>query len=394
MNNGKWPVVPLGEVLSKSDDWNPVNPEQRYREVTVRLWGKGVALRREVEGVEIKASSRLRVRTGQLILSRIDARNGAIGVIPPELDGAVVSNDFPTYQPNGERLLVGYLGWLTRTESFVDLCRAASEGTTNRVRLKEERFLRMPIPLPPLKEQNRLVGKLDALAARIDEAKGHRRKSDEVVVLLAARSLENTRRKVLEITNRVAPLCEIAKVTAGGTPSRDNPAFWGGTIPWIRTGELLDGDITTAAEHITEAGVSGSSAKLYPIDTILIALYGQGQTRGRTGRLLIPSTTDQACAAILPSDDLRPRYVQYWLRSLYREMREENHGGAQPNWNGQMIKDIQIAVPSLEAQDHIVDDCDANTANFRRVSDLQKKVKMELDAMLPAILDRAFRGEL
>lgn len=390
----EWPMVPLGDVLAKSEDWIAIHPDHMYKEVTVRLWGNGATLRRDVLGAEIASPTRLQVHANQFIISRIDARNGASGLIPQDLEGAVVSNDFPVFTPDPTRLEPRFLGWLTKTKNFVELCKAASEGTTNRVRLKEDRFLAMTISLPALNEQRRLVERIDALATKIEEAKRLRRKTDEETVLLAARSLEEIRQRILGRTGRVVRLCEIAKVTAGGTPSRDNPAFWDGTIPWIKTGELLDGAISTAAEHITDAGVSGSSAKLFPIDTVLVALYGQGQTRGRTGRLLIPSTTNQACAAILPCDDLRPRYVQYWLRSLYREMREENHGGAQPNWNGQMIKDIKIAVPSLEEQDHIVDDCDTSTSNFERLGHLQENVNKELDAMLPAILNRAFRGEL
>ncbi|MBA2245973.1 MAG: restriction endonuclease subunit S, partial [Gemmatimonadetes bacterium] len=88
-------AVPLSEVLKRSDEWIEIRPEERYREVTVRLWGNGVVLRREVSGAEIAASRRLMVRAGQFILSRIDARNGALGLVPEALHGAVVSNDFP-----------------------------------------------------------------------------------------------------------------------------------------------------------------------------------------------------------------------------------------------------------------------------------------------------------
>ncbi len=174
----RWPAVPLGEVVTRSEDWVTLSPAEVYREVTVRLWGKGVGLRREALGGEIKADRRLRVRAGQLILSRIDARNGAFGLVPPELDGAVVSNDFPVFDVRPDRLLPEFLGWLTRTRAFVDLCKAASEGTTNRVRLKENRFLAASIPLAPLPEQRRIVAKIDQLAAKIAEGRGLRKHVD------------------------------------------------------------------------------------------------------------------------------------------------------------------------------------------------------------------------
>jgi type I restriction enzyme S subunit len=109
------------------------------------------------------------------------------------------------------------------------------------------------------------------------------------------------RRKLLE-TETVKPVGEITVVTSGGTPDRSNPLYWNnGTIPWIKTGELFDGPIECSQERITEAGLNNSSAKIFPADTVLIALYGQGQTRGRTGILKIPATTNQACAAISSS---------------------------------------------------------------------------------------------
>src|SRR5438105_3836600 len=89
--------IPLRNLLKRSEKWVPIEPDQVYKEITVRLWGKGVELRREVLGAEIKSERRIRVKSGQFILSRIDARNGAFGLIPDSLDGGVVSNDFPIY---------------------------------------------------------------------------------------------------------------------------------------------------------------------------------------------------------------------------------------------------------------------------------------------------------
>src|SRR5207249_1437593 len=150
--SNSWPQVPLGEVLTKSEDWTDINPTDTYREITVRLWGKGITLRREASGAEIASPRRLLAKAGQFILSRIDARNGALGLVPDSLDGAVVSHDFPVFASNPSRLLPPFLDWVSKTQSFVKICKAASEGTTNRVRLQEDRFLKMTIPLPTLSE--------------------------------------------------------------------------------------------------------------------------------------------------------------------------------------------------------------------------------------------------
>jgi type I restriction enzyme S subunit len=192
--------------------------------------------------------------------------------------------------------------------------------------------------LPPLVEQRRVVVRIEELSVQIREARTLRHQASAEAEALLYASLRTKRKQLLDSKHPKVPLGLVTKVTAGGTPSRENPTFWDGDIPWVKTGELLDGDISAANEHITAAGVENSSARVFPKDTVLIALYGQGQTRGRTGRLMIPAATNQACCAILPKrEKFIARYVQFWLRSLYVDLREEAQGGAQPNWNGSMI---------------------------------------------------------
>jgi len=166
-----WTLVPLGEVLRKSEECVPIDPDATYTQVTVRLWGQGVVPRNIVTGAEIASATRFVARPQQFILSRIDARNGAFGLVPESLDGAVVSNDFPLFDVDAQRLLPSFLSWMSKTPAFVNLCKAASEGTTNRVRLKEDRFLATAVPLPPLPEQRRIVARIEALAGKIERAR-------------------------------------------------------------------------------------------------------------------------------------------------------------------------------------------------------------------------------
>jgi type I restriction enzyme, S subunit len=249
------------------------------------------------------------------------------------------------------------------------------------------------LPLPnDLAHIPSIVAHIDALAARIAEARGLRQSAVEETERLWYSSLRMLRESHVEASkNRLG---EITTITAGGTPPRDNPSYWNGDIPWIKTGELIDGDIFYAQEYISEAGLQNSSAKLFPAETVLIALYGQGQTRGRTARLMIEAATNQACCAILPSDKFDARFIQYWLRSLYLEMREVKREGAQPNWNAGMIKQIEISLISVDEQRRIVAYLDGLQAEVERLKRLQADTAAELDALLPSLLDRAFRGEL
>ena len=163
----KWNSVPLRRILDQSDNWVAPEPDKIYKQVTARLWGKGLKLRRNVAGSQISASRQVLVREGQFLLSRIDARNGAFGLVPAELDGALVSGDFPAFNVDSSQADPRYLEWYSRTNGFVDLCRRASEGSTNRVRLKEERLLAMEVPLPSLEEQRRIVARLDRVSSLV-----------------------------------------------------------------------------------------------------------------------------------------------------------------------------------------------------------------------------------
>ena len=109
MMSNAWPMVRLGEVLTKSNESVDLKSDETYREVTIKLWGKGVILRRQATGAGMAASRRMVVRQNQFILSRIDARNGAFGLVPASLDGAVVSNDFPSFILNADKLEPAYL---------------------------------------------------------------------------------------------------------------------------------------------------------------------------------------------------------------------------------------------------------------------------------------------
>lgn len=161
-----WSKVPLGDVLKPRSESCVLEPDEKYKEITVSLWGKGVRLRRDVLGSEIAASQRNVARQGDFIISKIDARHGAYGFIPDMLDGGVVTNDFPLFTVESQAVERRWIYWISRSQFFVELCKAASEGTTNRVRLKESKFTDLEIPLPPLPEQKRIVAHLDAIEVR------------------------------------------------------------------------------------------------------------------------------------------------------------------------------------------------------------------------------------
>jgi len=150
----------------------------------------------------------------------------------------------------------------------------------------------------------------------------------------------------------VVPLGAHHSVVSGGTPSRTNPTYWtGGTIPWVKTTEVDYCVILETEEHITELGLQESAAKLLPPGTVLLAMYGQGVTRGRVAILGIEAACNQACAAIRPSDAMiDPKYLYHFFSYRYEEIRHLAHGGQQQNLNLDIVRELPIAFPTEKGE--------------------------------------------
>jgi type I restriction enzyme S subunit len=145
-------------------------------------------------------------------------------------------------------------------------------------------------------------------------------------------------------------ISEIASVSSGGTPNREISEFWNGDIPWITT-TLINGDvISNANEFITRKGLENSSAKMCASGTILMAMYGQGKTRGKVGLLSFDASINQACAAISLHNKSSNQYVLHVLNSMYDEIRDLSNSGGQENLSGGIIKNITLPFPSCEEQ--------------------------------------------
>jgi len=148
-----------------------------------------------------------------------------------------------------------------------------------------------------------------------------------------------------------ATLGEIAKVQSGGTPARTNPAYWKGKIPWVTTSLIDSSTILKADEYITKAGLEESSAKIFPKGTLLMAMYGQGKTRGKVAMLGIDAATNQACAAIiLKRKGIATEFLFQNLASRYDEIRKISNSGGQENLSAGLIEGISFSFPKNESE--------------------------------------------
>ena len=167
------------------------------------------------------------------------------------------------------------------------------------------------------------------------------------------------------------------KVTSGGTPSRAINEYWiGGAgdtlVPWVKTGDLKSMYLSEVDESITTTGLQNCSAKMFPKDTLLVAMYGA--TIGACSILNIPASTNQACAALLPNNKYLPAFLYYYFLSIKDKLISMGVGGAQPNISGTMIQSLKIPLPPLDVQHHIAD-------VLNRVGTLIEKRKAQIDKL-------------
>lgn len=247
---------------------------------------------------------------------------------------------------------------------------------------------KMHITLPPLGEQQRI-------AAVLDKADALRAKRRHALARLDA-LLQSTFLHLFgdPVTNpmgwEVKPISKITDVKTGSTPSRDQEGNYGGEVHWVKTTEVDWGIITNTEETVTKQGIESARLKIYPKGSVIIAMYGQGKTRGKSAVLGIDATVNQACAVLLPSDKLKTEYISILLRHSYKSLRELGRGGNQPNLNLSLVKSFEIPLPPIELQARFAE----TVKTIQRMQADHARHLYKLDNLFHALQQRAFKGEL
>lgn len=168
IKDGNYANIEIGEILKPIKKTIKLEDDQIYRQVTVKMNGKGVVLRQEIPGIKIKTKRQFVAEEGNFIMSKIDARNGAFGIIPKELNAAIVTQDFPLFRVNNEVMLPEFLNIVIQSPQFIKICQTTSLGTSNRRRLKVDKFLKSRIPLPNIEEQLNFLERINHINAKIN----------------------------------------------------------------------------------------------------------------------------------------------------------------------------------------------------------------------------------
>lgn len=380
---GNLSKVLLGDILKRSDTPLHIDPEVEYKEVTVRLWGKGVILRGGVLGANIVSPRRV-IRANQLILSKIDARNGAIGLVPPELDGSIVSNDFPSFDIVGKNLCdIDYIGWMVRSPGFVGLCKRASSGTTNRVRIKEDRFLEQEVFLPSLVEQRDIVTRLELVSQKTQRVEGHldaiERDAERLLAQRFQEAIENAplrpMRDVAPLVRREVEIDDGCQYTELGVRSFYKGTFhrrtvFGVDFSWQTLYEIKSGDLVFSNIMAWEKAISIAR----PEDDACVGNH----------RML-------TCEAV--EGVMLPGFLFYYFTTEdgFSKIYAASPGTAARNrtMTVRALMDIEVPVPSIDVQQDFV----LLQSKILALKSKHAAIRESSAALLPAMLERIFSLE-
>jgi type I restriction enzyme S subunit len=382
--NTKWPRVRLGEIMTPVARAEVPVPGKNYRQIGVKLWGRGAYEREAIDGAETKYSQLFLTETNDIIVNKIWARNGSVGVVPNSLAGCYASGEFPMFRARSDTLNPNWMHWLTKTPYFWAQCDEKSQGTSGKNRIRPERFLEIQIPLPPLEEQQRIVAKIEELAAHIDKARTLRQQAEiqiQQMLIGAFQSIADSapRRPMSEVAPLIRRAVEVdalgvypeVGVKSFGKGTFHKPPLTGLQVGGKRLFGIRSGDLIFSNVFAWE----GAIAIAKPED--------EGRFGSHRFITCVPkdkhATSQFLCFYFLTKDGLE-------------QIGEASPGGAGRNRTLGLdaLGKIEVPVPDISKQRWF----DSLIAQTHGVKHFQAEISAELDALLPSILDKAFKGEL
>lgn len=301
--------------------------------------------------------------------------------------GLVAIADIPVSTNQGFKSFIpsntldsGYLAyWLIANRTALQ---ALGVGATFK-EVSGKRAAEIQIPLPPLNEQKRIAEILGGVADSIARLEKQRELVNQLEQLWfnELNKLSDQSRTYLK---------DVCSVQTGSTPSRKIAAYYNGDIPWVKTGEVTGQKIESTEEHVTELAIQETNCRIFPVGTTLVAMYGQGATRGRAGILGCKAATNQACAAVITNNPENQDFVFAVLRNSYNELRNLGRGGTQPNLNLTLVKNFEIPWPEKKVREEFVQ-------NWKMINHLRQLLHQKLTLLQElqrSLSARAFAGQL
>ncbi len=344
------------------------------------------------------------LETGDVLVARMPEPLGRACIFPGDDKPAVTVVDVCVLRGDPSLVDQRWLMYAINAPAFRSLMEEFERGTT-RKRISRKNLGLLPILVPPFQEQREIADSLDRLRAQTQSTRERLAtiptllKKFRQSVLAAACSGQLTADWRVNLGKDDAwiesSVGHITEVCLGGTPSRKNDIYWNGKVPWVSSGEVAWQLITNTRERITEEGLANSNAKLLPKGSVLIAMIGEGKTRGQAAILGIEATTNQNVAALVPNKNIvESTFLRLWAEERYETSRSEGGGGVQEALNAKKIRAMKISLPPIEEQAEIVCRVESLFALADSIESRLAGATAQVERTTQAILAKAFRGEL
>ena len=395
-----WPTKKLGEI-SRIFSGSSAPQDKKYFENGKYPFVRVFDLATPRSGTELVETRDYVNELAIMELSLVEAQKGAI--VFPKSGASILNNNRAMLGTNA--YVVSHLSaievnenlavknWVYYFLSKFDMGKLVSDPGYPSLNISA--IEKIKIPLPPLEIQKQIVERLDKIAEAQKLNDGLIQKTDELFQSLLHKEFHPVRDS--KNSNGVNPdgkdweikkLGDIAETSSGGTPLKEKSEFYeNGTIPWLRSGEVSQGLIYKSELCITEKGLKQSSAKIFPIDTVLVAMYGA--TAGKIGLLKFEASTNQAICGIFPNKKFISEYLYYFLKTKTEYLIQISTGGAQPNISQTVIRNLKIPLPPLEVQKQIA-------AKLSAVQDYKKQLiakRTKLKELFDSVLHKSMKNE-
>jgi len=380
-----WPTVPLSDVARPVTRPVSVRPGNSYRTIGVKWWGEGAYERQTIDGSQTAAKTLSLVRENDLIINKIWVRHGSTAIAGRDVDGCAASGEFPTFELDLLRALPRWLHWYTKTQAFWARCDDLSRGTSGKNRIKPERFLSIEVALPPLAEQQRVVARIEELTKRIHVAQALRQEADANYDRLCRAVLWSECDGPLALT----PMRQLVKRIEPNVTVLPTETYHFAGV-WCFGRGIFRGNLKTGVEFAYKR-----------LTKIKMGQFVYPKLMAWEGALgVVPPECDGLFVSpefpVFDVDQSKvlPETLDTYFRtpSVWPSL-----GGASTGTNVRRRRlnpedflRLEIPLPSMRSQLRLRE----VKATVGAAKTLLAQVATELDAMLPAVLDQAFKGEL
>lgn len=442
-----WNSVKLGDFLTPYRFEHAIQNDRNYRQVTISKSGT-VSLRGVKQGSKIGRKRQFEIDLERypntILFTRQGILDGAIGVAPPDIDKCVVTENMPMMSVDTSIIEMEYLRKFLLSDQFFEKVRKLKVVGSAQKSIHERDLLAIEIYLPDKDSQLEMCKRfriLDSEQMQLSQELTHQQTllkklrqqilqeaiegkltadwraknpdvepASELLKRIAAEKAQLVKDRKIRAQKPLPPitdaekpfelpqgwvwcrLADIANVGTGATPLTSDTSYYGGHINWMTSADTGQRYVTSTKAKITQKAVLETNCKVYPVGTLVIAMYGQGKTRGQITELKIEAATNQACAAIsiYRFVDWFNQFVKIHFWKMYDEIRELARGGAQPNLNMDKIKSSIIALPPLDEQKAIVTKVEKLLALCDQLETQITKNQAHAEQLIQAVLKEAF----